>query len=891
VQHIFNDIQALPNGSRFYRCAFQVNTYEYVKRHNHETDFADEDTYNSALIDACLEQGIEVIGVTDHYRIKGAAKLIAAARTAGLIVFPGFEAVTQEGIHFLCLFDPDTPLDSVQARIGACGIGNEEEPSPLGELSAGQLLYKSPKWEMQCIAAHVAGTGGLFKALQAGSARIAIWRHEELGACSIAGPVEGAPQELRPILQNTNPDYQRARAIAVLNCQDVKGPKDLQDRGTWCWIKMTEPTIEGLRQAFLDPGSRVRIATDPEPEEHVEFVGISWETEGFLMKCRFHFNENMNVLIGGRGSGKSTVIESIRYVLGLEPITEDARKTHDGIVNGVLRSGTKVSLLVQSYRPDRRCFIIERTVPNPPHVIDETGSVLPITPLDAVGEVTIFGQNELAELSRSPEQLTDLLNRFVVRDKVWEGKYRATKGALEQSRRDILECEQEQDQVEEQLDVLPGLEETLARYKNAGVEAKLKSQDAIIRAEAVAQTASEQLDPFSELSKELADSVPLNVDFLSDAAIKGLPVENQLKSLIGTLERFGQAITDAQRSIAKAIESANSDISNVRAALETEKSATKEAYEQALRELQKEKIDGDEFIRLRREIERLKPLKDKRTKLETRMKTLQQKHRNDLATWEDLKNEDFQKLERAAKKVSRELPGQLRVKVTYAANRADLTALLKKMPGGRLAETISVLERTDQLSLTSLADACRRGAEALTKDFGIPRSQAERLADAGSELPLRIEELDLPHVTEIELNVGAENAPPEWRKLDDLSTGQKATALLYLLLLEADTPLILDQPEDNLDNRFISEGVVPKIRSEKRRRQFIFSTHNANIPVLGDAELIIGMRAVGEAGEGHAEVPPENMGSIDKKSVATAAEEILEGGKDAFMTRHRKYGF
>jgi hypothetical protein len=92
-------------------------------------------------------------------------------------------------------------------------------------------------------------------------------------------------------------------------------------------------------------------------------------------------------------------------------------------------------------------------------------------------------------------------------------------------------------------------------------------------------------------------------------------------------------------------------------------------------------------------------------------------------------------------------------------------------------------------------------------------------------------------------------------------------------------------------NRFISEGVVPKIRSEKRRRQFTFSTHNANIPVLGDAELILAMRAVGEAGDGHAEVPPEHMGAIDKETVAGLVEEILEGGREAFQTRHLKYGF
>ena len=175
--------------------------------------------------------------------------------------------------------------------------------------------------------------------------------------------------------------------------------------------------------------------------------------------------------------------------------------------------------------------------------------------------------------------------------------------------------------------------------------------------------------------------------------------------------------------------------------------------------------------------------------------------------------------------------------------------------------------------------------------FGIPAAQAARMVEAGPELSMLTEELDLPHVTEIELNIGPERAPPVWKKLGELSTGQKATALLYLLLMETEAPLVLDQPEDNLDNRFISEGIVPKIRSEKRRRQFIFATHNANIPVLGDAELIVGMKAAGEAGEGVAEIAPEALGSIDKRSVAVLAEEILEGGKDAFVTRHRKYGF
>ena len=81
------------------------------------------------------------------------------------------------------------------------------------------------------------------------------------------------------------------------------------------------------------------------------------------------------------------------------------------------------------------------------------------------------------------------------------------------------------------------------------------------------------------------------------------------------------------------------------------------------------------------------------------------------------------------------------------------------------------------------------------------------------------------------------------------------------------------------------------MREEKGRRQFIFSTHNANVPVLGDAELIIGLVPSADAGHEHADIPVERMGSIDFKPVCEMVEELLEGGKQAFEMRRLKYGF
>lgn len=884
-------IEDLPVGARFYRCAFQVNSYEYVVRHNKPTPYSDEASYNAAIVQACKANQIEVIGLADHFRIRSAAKLIETARAAGIVAFPGFEVVTKEGVHFLCLFDPATPLDSVQARIHACGIHDDNEISPLGDLSAHELLDKAPAWGAQIIAAHVASTGGIFRALQ-GQARSAVWRHEGLRACSLPGPIADAPDDVRPVLENKNADYARANRMAVMNCQDVCGPEDLAARGTWSFVKMSEPTIEGLRQAFLDPGSRIRLASEAAPEEHTEFLGMWWQTEGFLRSARVRFNENMNVLIGGRGAGKSTVIESLRYVLGIDPIGAEAKRIHDGIVRDVLCSGTKISLLVQSYRPDRRVFLIERTVPNPPRVTDESGSVLAAKPLDIVRGASVFGQNELAEVARSAERLTALLQRFVPVDAELDKHAREISEALARNRRDIIEIEERIKGHRDTLAALPGLRETAKRYAEAGVEEKLKEQALIVKAEAVVGAAQRALQPFAESADKLAGLMPIAVDFLNDDILEGLPRHDKLVSLRETMMTLQTSAGDALSSLRGAIEAAEAGVAAVDDEVARAKAATQASYDATLRELQRARIDGEEFMRLQRDLARLVPIEGQLDSAERSLGDLQQARRNELARWEDCKRERYQRLERAAKRVSRELPNRLRVTVAFGRNREQLATLLKQELGGRLAETIEVLANPEKdLSVSALAEACRGGSADLFLEFSIPQSQAERIAKAGSKLAMLIEEIELPHVTEVELNVGPENAPPEWRKLSRLSTGQKATALLYLLLLDADGPLVLDQPEDNLDNRFISEGVVPKIRAEKRRRQFVFSTHNANIPVLGDAEQIIAMRAVGESGDGHAEVPREHIGAIDRPAVAALVEEILEGGKEAFQQRRMKYGF
>jgi hypothetical protein len=156
---------------------------------------------------------------------------------------------------------------------------------------------------------------------------------------------------------------------------------------------------------------------------------------------------------------------------------------------------------------------------------------------------------------------------------------------------------------------------------------------------------------------------------------------------------------------------------------------------------------------------------------------------------------------------------------------------------------------------------------------------------------MKIEEVELPIGIDLQLNIRPEGGQPAWRQLDQLSTGQRATALLLLLLQGGDAPLVIDQPEDDLDNRFVYDSIVPRVRSSKQRRQLIFASHNANIPVLGDADQIIGLQATERDGVVLGELDPVGVGSIDQRPIRALVEELLEGGKEAFEMRRYLYGF
>ncbi len=886
----------LPAGARFHRCAFQINPHHYAGTYRGKASPLGEADYVAALLDKAKELDITVLAVTDHNNVSGVESIRTEARRRGIHVFPGFELTSTEGIHVLCLYPPDEPADQLERFLGEFGVRATTATSAPCKKPFSDVLEDVRSQGGVAIAAHVTGAGGLFQVLR-GQPRIRAWRDRNLHAVQIPGPVADLPEDVRHIVQNRNPDYARKHApeedlaLAVVNARDVAAPDDLAEPSATCWVKMSEIGIEGLRQAFLDPRSRIRLHGDAEPDEHAELVAMAWQG-GFLDGAAIHFNPNLNVLVGGRGAGKSTVVESLRCVLGLTPLGDEARASHAGILKHVLRNGTKVSLVVRCRRPSPRDYRIECTIPNAPVVRDaHTGEVLSVTAADVFPGIEVYGQHEISELTRSPQKLTGLLGRFVQRDESLAARKRELRQQLKRSREGLIQAHEELARIDERLAALPGLEETLKRYRDAGLEDDLRERSLLVREERVLAAVSERLEPVRSCLDMLRQESPIDRTFLSPDALKELPGREILARADRVLEQLNADLEEVQRAFEATIGKAERGIREVHERFETRRAGVQSAYEKKLRELQKSRIDGEEFIRLRRRIEELRPLRERQASLRRTEAAHQARRRNLLAEWEDTKAEEFRALERAGKSVTRELLGRVRVRVEFGGNRESLIQLLREQVGGRLSEAIDTLRRADKLSLSAFAQACRQGEDALGKEFDISGAQARRLAQATEAVLMQVEELDLQSTTKIELNIAAQGETENWQALDRLSTGQKATAVLLLLLLESDAPLVVDQPEDDLDNRFITEGIVPRMRHGKRRRQFLFSTHNANIPVLGDAELILGLSAAGEAGAGNATIVPEHMGSIDAGPVRKLVEELLEGGEDAFERRRRKYGF
>jgi len=247
-----------------------------------------------------------------------------------------------------------------------------------------------------------------------------------------------------------------------------------------------------------------------------------------------------------------------------------------------------------------------------------------------------------------------------------------------------------------------------------------------------------------------------------------------------------------------------------------------------------------------------------------------------------LGNERFKQRQAVATWINEGATSPIRVQIDQCGDISDYQTALALWLKGTVSTYNVVARKIAQYVPPGILAELVAGnrVDALQEQAELGENQASKVLEAlgRPEVQLQLGTLELNDMPRIELLDGE-----EWKNSLQLSTGQKCTTILPILLLESDNPLLVDQPEDNLDNRYIYDTVVNAIHRVKQRRQIILITHNPNIPVLGEASAVYVLTSDGE----HSRLA--NRGSVD--DCKTEIIDLLEGGKEAFVRRKQRYDY
>ncbi len=889
------EIQALLDmqpGARFLKADLQVHTpadpqfpVEEPKDPNARRALARD------YLEVARQRGLEVVGITEHNDVSWIADLRYAAKGLGLYLLPGFEVETKEGIHVLCLFDPDTKVERLEEFLVQLGLTAEKRAQRRHQIPANRDLPDLLDFIQDvcggvCIAAHIESSKGLLTAVR-DSARVNAWKTRSLLAAQISKPPHDITSGNGRIIRGEEPIYERERTLAYVLTSDARSPETIGN--TWTWIKMDEVGVEGLRQAFLDPPSRISLDDPQERRQGGRLLGVRWDG-GFLDDVHFALNPELNALIGGRGTGKSTVVETIRYAFGLGARTSEVERAAEALRERAFKSGSKISLVVETDAPARKSYVIERTAPHAPVVRDELGQPRPELDPQQLLKPCVYGQKEIYGVAQDPPALLSLLDGFCAEElRTVAEKERELREACSANARVLLDTQRQVDDAESKLAELPNLEEWRTRFREAGFEELLRERRQLDREERLFGAAEKVLSERTRQLRSLSGDDDRMARVLElPSGEEELPNRDLLTSGYEALDRADQRWREATAILAAVVADACVELDRVRALWTERRDARGSEFEAALRTLQERMPDVDpaRYLDVERRIEQLIPLRESVTALRKTAADAREERARLLIDLADIRSERYRIRDRAAKTLNNKLAGTLVVDVTYRGEREGFAERLAGLKTGARKDNLTRMVRDPNFTPTAFAAAVR------TRDvqgkLGLPAGQATALETTINEQTLlELEVEDLPDSVELKLDV-ALGGTAEYRSLDRLSPGQKSTAILLLIMQESKDPLLIDQPEDDLDNRFIYDDVVKRLRDAKPARQFLVATHNANIPILGDAEQIVVLDAKEIGG------PPvrgyiRTCGSIDSAPVRDAAEEILEGGKEAFELRQQKY--
>ena len=592
----------------------------------------------------------------------------------------------------------------------------------------------------------------------------------------------------------------------------------------------------------------------------------------------------LNCVIGGRGTGKTTLLELVRWALGrVEP---EHRKRVSRLVEANL-SGGRVEVDIET--ADGIAYTVRRSRKQEPVVLSEDGTILDIDiKRRTLFSAEIYSQGEIERIANNPAFQLKLIDRFVSAEIARiESEIRACIKEAE-ANADVLGETENRIEVEKQK--VAELPEILDRLSAMEIE-ESDSFAAMLKSEVEASGLRQREMRASAALQETFNTANASImqvvrQFRSDisgigwsAVVDGrngaewtttqAAVETSARVIESHLLQAAAAATDG----ASMVQGARSDLRG----LHQEQEA---AYQDLVTQNQSHREQTtarDALVKKRVLLEEKKAVV---VQLQERARMLEAERNQLLHRLSELRDGRFRVRNSVVEHLNATLAPTIRVSLEQQGETSKYKEwLTTAMRGSGLQYRTIVARMVDRLPPRELSELIRASdhsglANALDIDDARAGKCLLQLADHARHVELAPVD-DRP---KIELKDGV-----DYKAAHSLSTGQKCTTILPILLMQSVNPLVVDQPEDNLDNAFIYEVVVAAIRAASTRRQLLFATHNPNIPVLGDAETVLVLQSTGRLASLAA------GGTVDE--VKDHIETILEGGREAFMRRKERYGY
>ncbi len=892
-------------GSRWWRVDLHAHSPEskdFRRENDDERDWP-------GWVTAAFAAGLDAIAITDHNTAGAISEIQSAAESLpdAPTIFPGVELTASDGVHLLVLLDPACREEHVEDLLSRVGIAVDERGTELARSNLGiEKILEELGGDALILGPHVNGPKGILT-VHEGQQRLAVLRDFRLAAVEIDPDrdldeswLDGSKAEV-------------GRRISRVWSSDAHELEELGRRFTW--VKMTRPDIEGLGLALMDGPDSLKPATSAEPGDPNSRHGEMLIEQITVSDARFmgrsepmvvRFNPWLNAIIGGRGTGKSTLVDFCRKTLRLDSELDGSGTGDEGSLRrifdrrlpvpptrgreGLLAEGTHVEVI---YRKNVERFALSWSpsggTPSISRLSEEgrtpeEGSVSERFPVRIYSQKQLFAMAQdlgalLTVIDRSPDvqaaertrEIEHLKSRYLslraqARTAAARVKGRSDRRAALSDVQHKLDFLQEGDQARQ-------LSEYRRRRQQddtwqAVVSATRQSVGAV--AEGAEQLSVADLDLGTAGSDE--DPPPEDLEKAHEALGRAVA---SLRGLV--LE----TVDDAQRQIERVL--AGEHIRRWQAALE----AGEEGFREASAQLADRGISSPgeyrslvaDAARLQREIDGLDREQSRATELE-----------REAALTLELYRKRREDLSRARSAFAAEATGEvIRVEVIPLENMRGLRDELMGILG------------TDRFDADrrALAERIRPGPgrawnwdqlNALVSDvrrFQADESEAWITEDRRFEAALKrvapegMDRLAL-YCPDDNVRVSFRDRQNGWRPLTKGSPGQQTAALLAFVLGHGSEPIILDQPEDDLDNTLIYDLLVTQLKETKLKRQVIVVTHNPNIVVHGDAEFVLSL----EAGDGQSRKACE--GGLQEQKVRDTICEVMEGGREAFASRYRR---